>query len=325
LNDTAFRQLKESKYYFPEVTDVILDSNMMLEMVSHSISITEKGYDTVIDSVMFKFLLKYFQHGINLIDKRVEEKGIKTRMVIDANKDNIDIINSIKHYEIKHIDGIRGNFGIFDNRAYMVFIFHKESDQPDQTLWSNSKALVDKQQIIFNKLWEIAIPLSARQKELEYEEYPNYQKTLTKILDIQNEIISLIEQTRKELLIFSSTSILTSVFQENNFVKRFSCLLKKDVNIRILIDDVNLDVIRLIREINKENVNNPIQFGYTNRLGKIDSFTILNDGKLMLQAKSNDNQDLVASLSNEQHKIVVQEILFEKHWNEIQSLSPDMY
>lgn len=46
----------------------------------------------------------------------------------------------------------------------------------------------------------------------------------------------------------------------------------------------------------------------------------------MLQAKSNDNQDLVvAYLSNEQHKIVVQEILFEKHWNEIQSLSPELH
>ena len=43
----------------------------------------------------------------------------------------------------------------------------------------------------------------------------------------------------------------------------------------------------------------------------------------MLQANliNNDIQDLVASLSNEEHKIAVQEILFEKYWNETNSLA----
>lgn len=156
MDELTFRQLKESKYYHPEITDVILDHNQMLEMVLDAIGITEKGYDTVIDSFMFNFLLKYFQHGIDLIDKRIEEKGIKMRMIVDANKENIEFLNAIKFYDIRHIDGIRGNFGIFDNRAYMVFIFHKESEQPDQTLWSNNKILIDKQQTLFDKVWEIA-------------------------------------------------------------------------------------------------------------------------------------------------------------------------
>ena len=164
MDELTFRQLKDSKYYHPEITDVILDHKMMLELVMDAVGITEKGYDTVIDSVMFNFLLKYFKHGIDLIDKRIEETGVRMRMIVDANSKNIDALNAIKFYEIKHIDGIRGNFGIFDKRAYMVFIFHKESDQPDQTLWSNSKELVDKQQTLFDKIWDIAIPLSVERR-----------------------------------------------------------------------------------------------------------------------------------------------------------------
>ena len=107
---------------------------------------------------MFKFLMKDFENGIDLIDKRIVEKEIKSRLVIDANKENIDFLNSIKKYDIKYLDDIRGNCGIFDNRDNMVEIFHKENDLPFQTLWSNSKVLVDKQQMLFDRLWEIATP-----------------------------------------------------------------------------------------------------------------------------------------------------------------------
>jgi hypothetical protein len=323
VDDLTFRQRKESKYYHPETTDIILDPKKMLEIVLDSIKIAEKGYDAVLDSIMFKFLMKDFENGIDLIDKRIVEKEIKSRLVIDANKENIDFLNSIKKYDIKYLDDIRGNFGIFDNRAYMVQIFHKENDLPFQTLWSNSKVLVDKQQMLFDRLWEIAIPLSTRRKELEYEQNPNYQKTLTKYQDIQNEIISLIEQTRRELLLFSSTQMLTRIFHNNIVVETLSKRFSKDVNIRILTDDINLEIIKIIKELNKKNTNNSIQFSYTNKLGNIDRLTIVNDGKLMLQANliNNDIQDLVASLSNEEHKIAVQEILFEKYWNETNSLA----
>ena len=63
---------------------------------------------------MFNFLLKYFnKHGIDLIDKRVEETGVKMRMIVDANSKNIDVLNAIKFYEIKHAVGFGGNFGIW--------------------------------------------------------------------------------------------------------------------------------------------------------------------------------------------------------------------
>ena len=79
MDDLTFLKLKESKYYTPEITDVITDYKMRLDLVADAVGITEKGYDTVIDSVMFNFLLKYFKHGIDLIDKRVEETGVKMR------------------------------------------------------------------------------------------------------------------------------------------------------------------------------------------------------------------------------------------------------
>ena len=44
----------------------------------------------------------------------------------------------------------------------MVQIFHDEKRQPVQALFSNVKELVAKQEKLFEKLWDIAIPFHLR-------------------------------------------------------------------------------------------------------------------------------------------------------------------
>lgn len=167
MDESTFIQLRESKYHDPILTEVMFDYDMMLEMVFHSMTIIEKGYDTVWDENMFNFTRKYFQEGMEYVEKLIKQNGITIRLIVEATLENIEAIDSLKYYEIRCLDDIKGNFGIFDNRAYMVYIFHRDSDKPDQTLWSNSKDLVDKQRILFDKMWNIAIPLSTRRKELD--------------------------------------------------------------------------------------------------------------------------------------------------------------
>ncbi len=75
----------------------------------------------------------------------------------------------------------------------MVAIFHKESIQPDQIFFSNSKALVKQQRHLFDILWDIAMPLSARNRELEYQQDPHFQKVLTNSDDINREMSNIIQ------------------------------------------------------------------------------------------------------------------------------------
>lgn len=56
MDYSTFNQLKESKYQYPILTEVMFDYNMMLEMVFHSMTIIEKGYDTVWDTNMLNFI-----------------------------------------------------------------------------------------------------------------------------------------------------------------------------------------------------------------------------------------------------------------------------
>jgi hypothetical protein len=150
---------------------------------------------------------------------------------------------------------------------------------------------------------------------------------LTNYQDIQNEVNSLIEQARKKLIIFAHTGMLKRIIKNSDFSKNILKLLKKEVLVKILIDDIDGEIIKIIESINKYNKENAIDFAYTNRLGDIKEFSIINDRNLMLQVKLEDNiprstlDNMVAVISNKEHKIAVQEILFEKYWNEVRYLS----
>ena len=102
-------------------------------------------------------------------------------------------------------------------------------------------------------------------------------------------------------------------------MKYFNTLLKKDVTIKILFDNINLSLLEQLFEINKTS-SNKIQIGYTNKLGNFNELIMINDQKFVMRIKNDDILNLSALVSNEEHNILLQSILFEKYWNEVKSL-----
>ena len=235
-------------------------------------------------------------------------------------KNNKDFINSLEHHEIRHLDGIRSNIGIFDNRAYMVAIFHKESIPPDQIFFSNSRSLVKQQRHLFDILWDIAMPLSARNIELGYQQEPHFQKVLTNSDDIKREISNIIQQCRKELLIISSTKLLNHLLLMSDFLSQVSILLKCGVNIRVLSNSIDTDIKSKFSFINSLGLVNKIEYGVSNQLDRFNESILLCDEKSMLRLVLEPSKQLVAHFSTEESVVLVQEILFEKYWNEVKSL-----
>jgi hypothetical protein len=321
LNDSTLIELKKSKHRSPEITDVVYDINQFQELVLDSINVVEKGFDVIWDKTVFNFHFTYLQDGFKQLETLIEEKHLRVRLIVEATQENINQINSIKYYDVRHIDKLKGNFGILDGRTYMIYFFNQDTEKPEQGFFSNSKVLVDQQQQIFEKLWELAIPISIRSKELKHQESQEFQKMLTDFIEIKNEVYSLIAQSRKDLVIYSSIKILNSFIFEDSFWNHYLVLLKRGVNIRILTDDYNSELLGHIHEINRTNKNNQIQIGYSNKLGNIEEFIIISDRKALLRINHKNLHNFVASLTNKEHQILVQEILFEKYWNEIKSLA----
>ena len=75
--------------------------------------------------------------------------------------------------------------------TYVVHLTPKKGEPPDQTLWSNSKDLVEKQQALFDRLWNMAIPVTLRRKELENDNSKKQKKIITNYNELVKERKSL--------------------------------------------------------------------------------------------------------------------------------------
>jgi phosphatidylserine/phosphatidylglycerophosphate/cardiolipin synthase-like enzyme len=206
-----------------------------------------------------------------------------------------------------------------DETSYMVQIFHKGDELPSQAFFSNSKSLLGSQQQLFNRLWDIPTPLSYRLKEIEYQEKLNYLRIITDQNDIRNEIISLVSQVAKELTIFSSFEILHNIF-ETAILPALNSLLDRGTKIKILVDNNCNYFQSKINSITKEKASDLIQIGCLNKLGRFSEMILISDSKYVLQIRYDKDNKIIASFTNEKHKVQVQEIMFEKYWNEIKSL-----
>ena len=93
------------------------------------------------------------------------------------------------------------------------------------------------------------------------------------------------------------------------------------ITVRILTDNVDKYLIDQIKAINNKSPSNLIQLKYSNNIGNLSEMVMIFDNKQVLQIQYNRQNKLIASFSNEDYTVSIQEILFEKHWNEVEGLS----
>lgn len=210
-----------------------------------------------------------------------------------------------------------------DGRAYVVSIFHKGSTKPQQAFFSNSRFFIDKQQALFDQLWEIAIPIDLRDKELKLKESSNLIKTSNKIDEIQIAINTLMDNCKKKFIIFSSMNLLVDLTYIVAFWQKYIKLEKRNVSIKILTDGSTSELRNETNKLKKTSQTNLIQIEYSSKLGSINECVIISDGKSLLKINNDYNQseNFTGMLIYDPDQILIQEILFEKHWNEIENLT----
>jgi hypothetical protein len=111
------------------------------------------------------------------------DRGIKVRLVTEITKENINYCKEImKFSEIRHLEGVNGNFGIIDEREYNMHIIHQELQARTQMINSNVKSSVEAQQFLFNTSWNKAIPAEERITEIEEGLKPTFVETLRRAI-----------------------------------------------------------------------------------------------------------------------------------------------
>ncbi|HYF98492.1 MAG TPA: hypothetical protein VD815_00215 [Candidatus Saccharimonadales bacterium] len=320
MDEATLNQLLASKMRTPIITDIITDPHLMFEFVRKGLPQIKRGHQTVWDPAIFDSAYKYFQDGFRVVEKQIENNEIRLDLIVETTPENVDKVRSLTFPNLRHVDNLRGNMAIADQLGYMVYIFHHDSDLPDQTLFSNSPELVKRQITLFEKLWEISIPLSVRIRELDRSDQPKYQLIISNMYEFKDELDYVIEQSRKELLIFSSLRSLNQLFMNRHNIGKIRSAQKRGVFVKILTDETDATFSSQILELNQTNGDNHIKYGYGKSLCCFNEMVVLTDGKQVLQTKHQQDGKIFALSSNEEHTVLVQGVLFEKYWNEIQSL-----
>jgi hypothetical protein len=107
-------------------------------------------------------------HPITQVFRETKERGIRLRFIAEITKDNIGYCKELmKISELRHLDEVKGNFGIVDRIYYRATAESGESGPPPLLISSSIHAFVQQQQYFFDMLWRKAIPAKQRIKEIE--------------------------------------------------------------------------------------------------------------------------------------------------------------
>lgn len=132
----------------------------------------------------------------------VKEKGIKLRYVTEITPDNVEYCKEMINFaEVRHLDRIKGNFEVADEKEYVASAtLHKAQSIP-QLIFSNVPEIVEQQQFVFDSFWEKGIPAEQRIREIEQGISPEFFEVIS-TPDIAIDIFfNLAKSTQKEALL----------------------------------------------------------------------------------------------------------------------------
>lgn len=98
------------------------------------------------------------------------QRGVELRLLTEVTRENIQHCKEMmKIADVRHIDGIRGNFIVTEGEYIASTVLEERTFLP-RIIYSNVKEMVEHQQYVFETLWNKAISASQRMKEIEENE-----------------------------------------------------------------------------------------------------------------------------------------------------------
>ena len=184
----------------PHRTEVMYGGDKVIEQVLHFVSNARKKIDACVDHTRPLLATEIEPLKKSLV--YAKERGICLSYVTEITNDNVSCCKELTKMtgEIRHLDGIKGNFYISDTEYIAPATFHERGKPASQMIYSNVKEIVNHQQYLFDTLWNKAIP--AEQKIKELEEGVSEFEVITYHERASQVLIDLAKSVKKEALFF---------------------------------------------------------------------------------------------------------------------------
>ena len=295
----------------PERTEVVIGFENMLEMTRYGFSIVDKGFDCLWDAEFVSILPSYFADGVSEATRLVNEKGIKVRVITEIKKDNLEsVVPLSKMYDVRHLQGIKGNFGILDRRQYIVVLFSSYDKPPEQGLFSNAKPFVDQQQYVFDTLWETGIPSRVKIRQIELANEPEYTKPLLNTERSYDILTEFIDCSVKSILILLPRSKSIEWLSQPRIFEALQVASRRGVEVRIIMRDVDEGYKNWDNNLSIRYLASPLSNTHLDIVVD-DKFTLSIDSERFSNA---EDEIELGTYSNIEAKAMVSSSIFENYW-----------
>jgi signal transduction histidine kinase len=252
-----------------------------------------------------------------------KSRGVGTRMVTEVTKSNLPALKlAVELIELRHVQGLKGNFAVTDTE-YMSSPTVGEALQPFPVIYSNSFALVEEHQFIFEKFWAQGVPLDERVKEIETGTAGPSIELIRETDRIKELYLSLVMGAKREVLLLLPSSEAFHREEGTGILDALEAAAARGVKLRLLapLDPSAKD--RLAR-VGRKNRGEPIAFRETSPADTSETITMLivdRTSALSIEERDPKIQSFdeavgTATYSTGDYRVKSSRRLFERIWRE---------
>src|SRR5215469_5259484 len=298
-----------------ERIEVLHDTEIIIKTYLHILHNANRRWDYFADVKS----LSVVPLGFKAIRKAILEaraRGTRLRFITEITQESISYIKEfIEIAELRHLDGVKGNFGVSDSEYIAISTTDTTAEKSVSTTTTIPRAVytnviedIQQQQYVFEILWNKATPAEQRIREIEHVE----TVALKDISEIAKRIEKNIESSN-EIKIASNPGGLELIY--DNFLGSYKKVLDR-------YRRGEHKGIRFITTINKDNqglatllLNEGVQIRHTKNLTPL-SFCISNR-EFLATVEKMEGGKMISSLlvSNEPIYIDHYNSLFEQLWD----------
>jgi signal transduction histidine kinase len=258
----------------------------------------------------------------------VKERGIKLRYVTEITKDNVNYIKEMLTFsQIRHLEGMKGNFEVSDEKEYVAVATLKKASPLPQLIFSNIPEVVEQQQFVFDSFWDRAVPAEQIIKEIEQGVFVHPVTTIfSDYKEAQKKEFEMIKKAEKEIQIIYSTSNAFYIQERSGILQLLKEMADKNKNLKI---NILLPVESSIKGslsfslLHKNIINNNIVFQdiAPSVNIKIKSLVVDRKESLIMELKHIREEKLTASIgfsiySNSESIVLSYASIFEVLYNQ---------
>ena len=299
-----------------EKTEVLTNPEDIDRVIHQTFSNISHNYGTCVDASGPAVVM-----SIESMKKRLivaHARGVKIRFVTEITTDNLPYCKRMMELgEMRHLDGVQGNFGVSETEYLASATLDKEKVVP-LLIYSNVKQIVKQQQYVFQTLWNKAIPAEQRIEEIQLGKEHEFLEVCPDRMEAASVYSQFAELVQSEaLLILPSSKALQREYDIGILHKLVDAAAKRKATIRILcpLDDKNAKIAEWLSDSGGPTIQ------LLNGDGS-DSTILVVDGKLLFRAEYRSDQaekfpDAIgyAVYSNSKPTVNSFKSFFEMLWN----------